>query len=639
VLLVSWRTVRDRWQVFVGSVVTVCLGVALVQASLLTLISAATAEVPAGLTVAEDRALRTGYTFATVLLAEVLGVSAFVAVFVVSSTFAFTVAQRRRDLALLRLNGASRRQLRLLLLGEAVLLGLAGSVLGVGLGVLVMRLLVRMLDGFGFVPPGFVGGWRWWIVAVSVGAGTGVAVCGVLAASARASRVRPLDALRETGDAARVMTGPRWAAGALAVTGGLAMAAAMPFLRGEAALNNALLMLFTLVIAAAALGPLVVPAMSRPLGPVFPGVLGRLAHANLRAGVRRSASTAAPVMVLVAFVAGISGITATLGAGARADAHRTMRADLVVTADHPLGPDLARVDGVATVSEEVPVTLDVSLDASDPSAYDIADALAVDPTTYARTHLTDVTAGDLPDLRGATAAVSPGYSPGMNWRVGDTLRVRLDGEPRDLRIVALLADTLAGPVILLPLDLAPAGGERRYSVRLADGADPSAVETRMAAAGVAGVSTAGRWIDDNADRQQRGDVNVMIALLALAMTYTVVAMINAVVVSTSERGGEFATARVTGLTRGQVVGTALWESLAVAATGLILGGLAAAATVLSMTLNIRATIGVTVLSAPWPVLGAVAAGSTLVVCATTVVTTLATTRTPPVRVVVAHGNT
>ncbi|GAA0908326.1 hypothetical protein [Virgisporangium aurantiacum] len=59
----------------------------------------------------------------------------------------------------------------------------------------------------------------------------------------------------------------------------------------------------------------------------------------------------------------------------------------------------------------------------------------------------------------------------MNWKVGDTLRVRLDDGPRDLRIVALLPDTFAGPLILLSLVLAPVDGDRRYIVRLAAGAD------------------------------------------------------------------------------------------------------------------------------------------------------------------------
>src|SRR5262245_39336769 len=141
----SWSTFRDRWQVFLGAIVTVCLGVALVQSSLLTLISAATADVPPGLPAAQARAISDGYVAAVSLLGIGLGLSTFVAVFIVSSTFAFTVAQRRRDLALLRLTGASRGQVRRLLLGEALLLGTVGSALGIVAGLPVMRLQGLML--------------------------------------------------------------------------------------------------------------------------------------------------------------------------------------------------------------------------------------------------------------------------------------------------------------------------------------------------------------------------------------------------------------------------------------------------------------------------------------------------------------
>src|SRR5262249_40107261 len=154
--------------------------------------------------------------------------------------------------------------------------------------------------------------------------------------------------------------------------------------------------------------------------------------------------------------------------------------DLVVSADRPVRADVARADGVAVVAEAAPVPLDVALDRSNPSAYELADGLAVDPTEYLRTHRITATAGNPADLPGAAAAVSPGYSPGMGWKVGDTLRVKVGNEPRELRIVALLPDTLAGPFFLIPLDLAPQDGQRRYVVRVADGSDANAVAARLA---------------------------------------------------------------------------------------------------------------------------------------------------------------
>jgi putative ABC transport system permease protein len=635
VLVLSWNTFRDRWQVFAGAIITVCLGVALVQSSLLTLVTAATAKVPPGLPEAEARALRDGYDGASTLLGLIVGLSTFVAIFIVSSTFAFTVAQRRRDLALMRLTGAGRGQIRLLLLGEALLLGGVGSVLGVLVGLPVMRLEAWMLREFGFVPPGFEGQWRPWVLAVSLGTGTGIAVLGVLGASRRASRVRPLEALRETGQAARVMTASRWVLGVLFLALGVAQMVLVVALGGEAALGLSLFVSIALVVGFSALSPLVVPLVSWLFGLLFRGHLGQLAHANLRSGVRRSASTAAPIMVLVAFVAGIAGIMGTLSEATRYETVQSLRGDFVVTADRPIGSELAAVDGVRTVSEEVTVPFEVQWADEDAVGYDPATGIAVEPAAYADTHRLDLGGGDLGDLRGATVAVSPTADSLRRWRVGEMLPVRIDGEVRELRIVALLPRTISGALYLLPAELAPAEpGERQYVIRLAGGADAPAVADRLA--GLGETATVDEWIRRSAEQRDRESINVMVALLGMAMLYTVIGMVNAVVISASDRRSEFATARVTGLTRGQVVRMVLWESLAVVAIGLFLGGLAATATVLGAIMAIQDLMGVTIVSMQWPLLAGLGLGSALVVGLVGVITTLSATRTPPIRLVAAR---
>jgi putative ABC transport system permease protein len=133
----SWSTFRDRWQLFVGAISATAIGVALVQASLLTLLSAVHPHVPPGISWNEELVIREGYAGAVSLAAIMMAISTFVAVFVVSSTFAFTVAQRRRDFALLRLIGAQPRDVRRLVRGEAVTLGALGAGLGVPLGRIV----------------------------------------------------------------------------------------------------------------------------------------------------------------------------------------------------------------------------------------------------------------------------------------------------------------------------------------------------------------------------------------------------------------------------------------------------------------------------------------------------------------------
>jgi putative ABC transport system permease protein len=623
-LRLSWNTFRERWQLFVGAIITVCLGVALVQSSLLILIAAAVPKIPAGLSPAEETALRDGYVAAISLLSMILALASFVAVFIVASTFAFTVAQRRRDLALFRLTGASRRQVRLLLTGEALLLGAVGTALGAVLGLPVMRFEGWMLVHLDFVPSSFTIPWRSWIIAVSAGTGLGVAVLGVLGASRRASRVRPLEALREIGAAARVMTWPRWVTGAIFLAGGVAMLALTLSVDGEAAVPLALNACIVLVVAFSALSPLAVPLVGSAFGGlvrVLGGPIGLLAHANLRDGVRRSAATAAPIMVLVGLVAGLGGTLDTITAASRDEMTRGVNGDLVVTAAPARAAALSAVSGVRTVSEQVPVSFKLISDDNEQ-----ADGIAVDPAAYVRTHRLGAVTGDLGQLRGRTVAVGRGY--GLPQRVGATMRVRAGGEQMDLRVVALLPASMSSTEFLLPLGLLPADGPAQYVVQVDSDADAGAVADRIQAAQLGGVSTVAEWIRGEVREQQRTSLNVMVALLGMAMVYTVIAMVNAVVIAAADRGPEFAALRLTGMSRGQVVRAVLWESLAVVAVGVLLGGLAAAGTLVGLTYAISSMIGLTVVTVPWQLFGALALGAAVVVGMTSVLTTLAATRHP-----------
>jgi putative ABC transport system permease protein len=647
-LRLSWSTFREKWPLFAGAVVTVCLGVALIQSSLLTLISAAVPAIPPGLPPAEETALRDGYVGAISLLSMILALASFVAIFIVASTFAFTVAQRRRDLALFRLTGASRRQVRTLLTGEALLLGAVGTALGIAVGLPVMRFEAWLLARLDFVPDGFRAEWRSWIIAVSAGAGIGVAVLGVLGASRRASRVRPLEALREVGAAARVMTWPRWLTGGVFLAASIAMLSLTPSMNAEAAIPLSMNICMFLVFAFSALSPLVVPLVGGVLGGpmrAFGGQVALLAHANLRDGVRRSAATAAPIMVLVGLVLGIGGTLDIITAGSRAEMTRSVAGDLVVTGTPSPAPpgaasratataastpaataaSLAAIDGVRTVSEQIPVSIKLRTD----DEYEAVDGTAVDPAAYAQTHRLGAVAGDLRQLHGRTVAVN--RNSAMDRPVGRTVHVRVAGQEMDLRVVAVLPSTLSSSEFLLPQGLAPAAGPAQYIVRVDSGSDTDAVAGRIRAARLGEVSTVVEWVRGQVDEQQRTSLNIMVALLGMAMVYTVIAMVNAVVIAAADRGGEFAAARLTGLSRGQVVRATLWESLAVVAVGVLLGGLAASGTLVGLGWAVSNMLGLSVVTVPWRLFGVLALGATAVVGTTSLLTTLAATRHPAIR--------
>jgi putative ABC transport system permease protein len=628
-LRMSRANLAERWTLFAGAALTVCLGVALVQSSLLLLISAATFHAPASLPAADRMRIEESATAAVALLGVTMGSATFLAVFIISSTFAFTVAQRRRDLALLRLVGAGRRQVSRMLLGEAVLLGGLGAAAGIPAGLGLMAIQSWLLTTLEFVPPGFKAQWHTWILGASVGTGVLLAVAGAAVAARRAGRVRPLEALRDTGEAARVMTAGRWISGLLFTGGAVALIIVAP--HGGAAGGQAMTMNVALcaAVALAVFGPLLVPAAARllPMG----GPIGMLARANLRDGRRRSASVAAPLIVLVALLLGQWGATTSFAASGVAEQRRGTAADLVLRAT---GPVTLSVPGIAAASTETELPVSITTGSGEDAETEITSALVIDPAAYSRVH---PGTGSLAALRGATVAGGPG---GDGVSTGDTVRLRLAGTDLGrLPVVAVTPAAMGGGAgLLLPPGLVPAaelaGAPSRTFVQLAPGADVAQV--RAALAKVGEVRDAEAWLADDAADRNRTSVNIFLIVLGLGGLYALLGVVNSVVIAAAARRREFASARTTGLTRGQVIRAALLESSAVTTAGLLLGAVAAAATFLSVATVTSAVTGVTTLALPWTMMFAIVAGAFLVTGVTSVLTSWSATRPTPISLLAAR---
>ncbi|WP_433365473.1 FtsX-like permease family protein [Actinoplanes sp. CA-142083] len=621
----------ERWQLFAGAFLSVTLGVALVQSSLLLLISAATYDPPAGLSEAERMEFSDNTAAVVSMLGLVLGIATFLAGFIISSTFAFTVAQRRRDLALLRLVGGSRGQVRRLLLGEAVLLGGLGAAAGVPLGLVVMSAQTRMMRSMGFVPPGFEGEWRKWILAVSFGTGIVLAVAGAMVAARRAARVRPLEALRETGEASRVMTVTRWLAGLIFFGGALALIIVAP--HGGPAGGPAMAMNVPLpaAVAAAALSPLVVPLLGRLL-PTGSGVAGALARANLWDARRRSSSIAAPLIVLVALVVGTSAASASFTDSGIDELRRQTHADLVVETTGPAAAAVLAAPGVASASTETSVPVTLTTGSGEDIESETGSALVIDPAAYAAAHST----GSLAALSGRAVAAGPGGDVPTHG----TVRVKLPGADLGaVPVVAAVPATMSGGAnLLLPPGLVPADvmakSPTRSFVTLESGTDAGA--TRAALSRIGGVSTLDEWLKSDAKSRSEISDKIMLVVMGLGGLYALIGVVNSVVIGAAARRREFAEARITGLTRAQVIRSALLESSAVTVAGLILGAVAAAGAVLAAVASTAAVTGQGTLTLPWPLIGAVCAVALVVTGATSLITSWSATRRAPITLLAAR---
>ena len=641
----SLYTFRERWQLFVGSILTVAVGVGLMQASLRVLIAAQDPPVPAGASVIEAARIRESYDGATTLMGMTMLLSAFLAIFVVSSTFAFTVAQRRRDLALLRLVGGSKRQLRRLLLSEALLLGACGAVLGVPVGMLALRVQIWLTKELGFLPQDFTVSPSGWVVLATAAAGVVIALLGVRATAWRAAKVRPLEALRDTGAARQVMTPARWVVGLLlaGVAAGLVVLAQA--VGSVAALVVAMGFAMIGAVALSLLSPLVVPLTSRVFGFVLRySTLGRIAEANLREGVRRSASTAAPLIVLISLVLGLFGALSSLTKAAAQEQLDTVNGDLIVRSTGAEAGRVSTVDGVAVASPEIEVPMALTMtvlnaDSGEPEEEKYYSGItAIDPAAYQRTHDVSMLAGSLADLSGDTIAAT--LISEHRAEIGTTASAELDGRTLALRLVGTMPEGLAsGESFLVPLSVVPpdvlAGAPAETVVVLADGADPAAVTKTLRGKGFE-VSTVADWVASTSARREQDDVGIMVVLMGLAGLYTALAVVNSVVIAYAARRHEFATARVTGLKRVQVVRMALIESCAVTFIGLFLGGLVVAGTLLGVGAATGSALGTPVVAVPWTLGSILAAGAFVVTSVTSVLTTLSATRPRPVTLVAAR---
>jgi putative ABC transport system permease protein len=243
--------------------------------------------------------------FSTALLVFAF-ISLFVGAFTIFNTFSIIVGQRTRELALLRIVGASRRQVFRSVLGEAAITGLVSSIIGLALGVLAAFGLEALLRGFGItLPPGsLVFAPRTAIVGVLVG--VGVTVVAALGPARGAVRIPPVAALDDRRSAPTASLRRRFTGGtALALVGVILLAF------GLAKPQIALVGIGAVCIFLGA--AILAPAIARPLSSVIGrplarllGEPGKLGRENSMRSPRRTAQTAAALMVGLALVAAMS---------------------------------------------------------------------------------------------------------------------------------------------------------------------------------------------------------------------------------------------------------------------------------------------------------------------------------------------
>jgi putative ABC transport system permease protein len=509
------------------------------------------------------------------------GISGAIALFVVAGTFALAIAQRRRESAVLRALGATPRQVRRLIAGEAFFVSLVAGGLGLLAGRPLASALVDLMDDHGTVPAGFEPGTSWIPLVAALGLGIVIAQLAVVAAARRAGRTRPAEALREAAVEHARPGAVRIVSALLAIAGGVAMSIVFDGIWAQAfsILTGMLLAGGVALLGRAFLG-LPAALLAWPLRRL--GASGLLASTGLAANRWRTAALASP-LVLIAMLAG------TWGLVQHSDQHHTEATTAArVVAGHvvvgrggaplPAGTaaEVARLPGVRAVAATVPTEVYGGGGLTEMSPWK---AVGLDVADTAGTLDLGVRAGDLGDVHGRSVAVSRAAAHDGHLSVGDDVRLRMADDRAETLRVAAVYDRAAG---LGDVVLDPAVARRHAAVPAADalfvaGGGPALERYADAHTGVSALTRDGfRATVRSVNNEQSWAVWLIIGLSAL---FAALALVNTAAMSTAERRREFATLRLLGGTPSQAVRMVALEMLPTVGVALAAGAAVALASV------------------------------------------------------------
>jgi putative ABC transport system permease protein len=592
---------------------------------------------------AEFPEVGTGAGRMQILAAAFAGWTLLATLFGVVSMITMSVAQRQREVALLRAIGTTPGQVRRMVLVETGVLAALASVLAVVPGGFLGRLLFDVFTDNGAASP-MLEFQRGVLPALAAVVATmGAAVGAAAIASKRAARTKPVAALAEVSVEPPWLSRSRLLFAILFLVWGVGLAVfTVAVMRGPFTVSVAGPASIFFAVGLALLAPGLTKAVVAVLDRVRPGhsgITAELAVVHARVRTRRLAGAVTPVILLTGIATGVLYLQETEDAANQRLYSDNLDADVVVGSTvGGFGPgvvDLVRdVPGVAAASEFVTATarLDSPQDDSQVGGWKVQ---GVNGPAAAATAGATAVDGDLSALRGDTAAVPRELAERHGIGLGDTVTMTLgDNTTLKVRVVALLAAGGEDSRIVLPSDvLAPhttAGLPTQILVRAEPGVDRAKLVGALTQAGraVPGLWVAGR----DALVAGQSSVQQMLragnyAVVILVIGYAALSVVNTMVAATGHRRREFGLLRLAGATRSQVLSMMTVEGLVAALTGVVLGSVAALVTLVPFSLVKNDG---PLPAGPWWLYVAVVGFVTAVTLGSTLVTAWRATRARPI---------
>ncbi|MFF4752618.1 ABC transporter permease [Streptomyces sp. NPDC002514] len=557
------------------------------------------------------------------------GIAFLVGIFLIINTFSMLVAQRTREIGLMRAIGSSRGQVNRSVLIEALLLGFVGSVLGVAAGVGIAVGLMKLMGAAGMDLSTRDLTVKATTPVVGLVLGVVVTVLAAYLPARRAGKVSPMAALRDAGTPADVRSGWIRALLGLVLTGAGAAslyAAASAHKASDGSLVLGLGVVLTL-IGFVVIGPLlagiVVRAISAVLLRAF-GPVGRLAERNALRNPRRTGATGAALMIGLALVACLSVVGSSMVASATSELDKSVGADFIIEGNQPIVPQaekaIEQTPGLAHVTRYK--MLDATLTSAD-GKKDTSGITAADPS-YADDLRRPTTEGTLKNAYGTDAmSVGSDYAKKHGVHVGDSITVAFKGgRTARLKVAAVTDDSTAIDqgaryTSIATMEKYVPKSQIPPNVIMFAKADDGQAKQAYASLKTALKKYPTYQVRNQTDyKQELKDqigqlLNMVYGLLALAIIVAILGVVNTLALSVVERTREIGLMRAIGLSRRQLRRMIRMESVVIALFGALLGlglGMGWGAT----AQKLLALEGLGVLDIPWPTIIGVFVGSAFV---------------------------
>ena len=547
-------------------------------------------------------------------------IALLVGTFIIYNTFSMIVAQRVRELALLRAIGASRGQVSRSVVLEALVVGVIGSAIGFAGGVGLAYGLRALLNAFDLGLPGGTLALEPRTVIVSFVVGIVVTVLSAYAPARRAAKIPPIAAMREefasAGDSLRTRTLVGVGIGAL---GAAAVVVGAQSTGGAAAATvgaGAVAVIVAVALAAPSLSRPIVGALGSILTRPF-GAIGRLARTNSVRNPRRTAATAFALMLglMLVSVIGVLGSTAKASVDALVD--NGIEADYIFSGPPAIGVPTGAGEAARSVAgvDRVAILHPVSVDIDDEPAFGVA--LEGSPDGL----FDSVVVSGSPELTGDSMAVSQSASASEGWNLGSVVDMTsVDGQQVPVTVTAiyqdspLVGDWMISNEVYQAVTPSIVRSDIVVLVGAAPGTDLDTLRTDLETATkpFVVVQVQDREEFKGAQSQQIDTLlAVLYGLLALAVVIAILGIINTLALSVVERRREIGMLRAVGMQRPQVRRTIYLESLLIALFGAIVGLALGIAFGWGFVRTLRDE-GLSTLTIPWGQMVAMLVGSAVV---------------------------